>query len=63
MSTTTPPQRTRRRGELSRSGTLASHGVLIVASLIALFPIAWLVFLSLGPDSTTISTRPTSGRR
>ena len=26
------------------------HGVLIVASLIALFPIAWLVFLSLGPD-------------
>ncbi|MEW1830482.1 ABC transporter permease subunit [Streptomyces sp. NPDC088196] len=53
MSTTptTTAQRTRRRGELSRSGTLASHGVLIVASLIALFPIAWLVFLSLGPDS------------
>ncbi|MFF5299845.1 sugar ABC transporter permease [Streptomyces sp. NPDC013161] len=53
MSTTptTTAQRTRRRGELSRAGTLGSHGVLIVASLIALFPIAWLVFLSLGPDS------------
>ncbi|WP_262063030.1 sugar ABC transporter permease [Streptomyces sp. STR69] len=50
-TTDTPPQRVRRRGELSRSGTLASHGILIVASLIALFPIAWLVFLSLGPDS------------
>lgn len=62
MSTTTP-ERTRRRGELSRAGALGSHGVLIVASLIALFPIAWLVFLSLGPDSTTISTRPASGRR
>ena len=53
MSTTptTTAQRTRRRGELSRAGTLGSHGVLIVASLVALFPIAWLVFLSLGPDS------------
>ena len=30
--------------------SLASHGVLITASLIALFPIAWLVYLSLGPD-------------
>ncbi|MEU1056618.1 ABC transporter permease subunit [Streptomyces sp. NPDC005876] len=37
----------RRRG---RGAALASHGVLTVASLIALFPIAWLVFLSLGPD-------------
>ncbi|MCS0605123.1 ABC transporter permease subunit [Streptomyces sp. LP11] len=36
-----------RRGLLT---SLASHGILTVASLIALFPIAWLVFLSLGPD-------------
>ncbi|QFQ96747.1 ABC transporter permease subunit [Streptomyces phaeolivaceus] len=42
--------RTRRRGENSLGGTLASHGILIVASLVALFPIAWLLFLSLGPD-------------
>lgn len=29
---------------------LTSHGILIAASLVALFPVAWLVFLSLGPD-------------
>ncbi|MFD7435589.1 sugar ABC transporter permease [Streptomyces sp. NPDC059861] len=45
-----PARRTRRRGEPGLLGTLASHGMLIVASLIALFPIAWLVYLSLGPD-------------
>ncbi|MFF0202654.1 sugar ABC transporter permease [Streptomyces sp. NPDC005017] len=41
---------TRRRGSRSLLGSLASHGILIAGSLIALFPIAWLVFLSLGPD-------------
>ncbi|EGX57215.1 maltose permease [Streptomyces zinciresistens K42] len=46
----TAPRRVRRRGENSRGAALASHGVLTVASLIALFPVAWLVFLSLGPD-------------
>ncbi|MET9731605.1 ABC transporter permease subunit [Streptomyces sp. NPDC006458] len=40
----------RRRGDNSLLGSLASHGILIVGSLIALFPIAWLIFLSLGPD-------------
>ncbi len=65
MSTTTAPTtapaepaarsaakqpRVRRRGERSRAASLASHGILTLASLIALFPIAWLVFLSLGPD-------------
>ncbi|MGI5198660.1 sugar ABC transporter permease [Streptomyces sp. CA-288835] len=44
------PRKVRRRGEQGLGATLASHGILIVASLIALFPIAWLVFLSLGPD-------------
>ncbi|MGW1533686.1 sugar ABC transporter permease [Streptomyces aureus] len=39
----------RKRGRRSLAGSLASHGILIVASLVALFPIAWLVFLSLGP--------------
>ncbi|MFI9610403.1 sugar ABC transporter permease [Streptomyces sp. NPDC052023] len=45
-----PRRATRRRGGRGLAGTLASHGILTVASLIALFPIAWLVFLSLGPD-------------
>jgi arabinogalactan oligomer / maltooligosaccharide transport system permease protein len=44
------PRGTARRGRRGAGHALASHGVLIVASLIALFPIAWLVFLSLGPD-------------
>ncbi|MEU6846789.1 carbohydrate ABC transporter permease [Streptomyces sp. NPDC046716] len=38
------------RGRRSRKASFATHAVLIVASLVALFPIAWLVFLSLGPD-------------
>ncbi|MGW0839168.1 sugar ABC transporter permease [Streptomyces sp. NPDC002787] len=46
----TVPRGTRRRGENSLAGTLVSHTILVVASLVALFPIAWLVFLSLGPD-------------
>ncbi|MFI7497388.1 sugar ABC transporter permease [Streptomyces sp. NPDC049687] len=43
------PRRVRRRGETGLAGSLASHAVLTVASLIALFPIAWLFYLSLGP--------------
>lgn len=45
-----PARRARPRGRRGLLGTLASHGILTVASLIALFPIAWLVYLSLGPD-------------
>jgi arabinogalactan oligomer/maltooligosaccharide transport system permease protein len=44
------PPRGVRRGESSRAARLVSHGILIFASLIALFPVAWLVYLSLGPD-------------
>ncbi|MDX3870926.1 ABC transporter permease, partial [Streptomyces europaeiscabiei] len=47
---TAAPRDTRRRGENSLAGSLASHAILVVASLAALFPIAWLLFLSLGPD-------------
>ncbi|MCN9239914.1 ABC transporter permease subunit [Streptomyces sp. RY43-2] len=46
----TPRRRTRRRGERGPLATVASHALLTVASLIALFPVAWLFFLSLGPD-------------
>ncbi|MET8634321.1 sugar ABC transporter permease [Streptomyces sp. NPDC004096] len=44
------PHKVRGRGEHGSVASLAAHGVLIVASLVALFPIAWLIFLSLGPD-------------
>jgi arabinogalactan oligomer/maltooligosaccharide transport system permease protein len=49
-SSGTSSRKVRGRGEQSRAGSLTSHGILIVASLVALFPIAWLIFLSLGPD-------------
>ncbi|MEG8275865.1 sugar ABC transporter permease [Streptomyces sp. AHA2] len=44
------PAPARRPGRRGAAGSLLSHGLLILASLIALFPIAWLIFLSLGPD-------------
>ncbi|MGW3492863.1 sugar ABC transporter permease [Streptomyces sp. NPDC001020] len=44
------PRRRRGRSENGPLATLASHALLIVASLIAFLPIAWLIFLSLGPD-------------
>ncbi|MFD1661233.1 sugar ABC transporter permease [Streptomyces caeni] len=45
------PRRTaRRRGERGPLGSVASHAALTGASLIAFFPVAWLIFLSLGPD-------------
>ncbi|MCW7943728.1 ABC transporter permease [Streptomyces hygroscopicus] len=51
QSVTDAPRRTvRRRGERGPVATLTSHALLIVASLIAFFPVAWLIFLSLGPD-------------
>ncbi|UXY19421.1 ABC transporter permease subunit [Streptomyces cynarae] len=45
-----PRRRVRRRGEHGPVAALASHALLVVASLIAFFPVGWLVFLSLGPD-------------
>ena len=47
---TAVPRHAPRRGRRSRTASAASHAVLVVASLVALFPIGWLVFLSLGPD-------------
>ncbi|WP_328325867.1 MULTISPECIES: sugar ABC transporter permease [unclassified Streptomyces] len=46
------PARTVSRDRPSRRATVLSHTALSVASLIALFPIAWLAFLSLGPDKS-----------
>ncbi|MET9497889.1 sugar ABC transporter permease [Streptomyces sp. NPDC006552] len=37
------------RGRRSRRASVLTHAVLIVSSVVALFPIGWLVFLSLGP--------------
>ncbi|WP_037669153.1 sugar ABC transporter permease [Streptomyces griseus] len=45
-----PRKTARRRGRRGPLATLSTHGVLIVASLVAFFPVGWLIFLSLGPD-------------
>ena len=45
-----PRTNQRRRGELGPVARVGTHVTLTVASLIALFPIVWLVYLSLGPD-------------
>jgi arabinogalactan oligomer/maltooligosaccharide transport system permease protein len=49
-SADTPRRRIRRRGERGPVAALLSHGALITASLIAFFPVGWLIYLSLGPD-------------
>lgn len=43
-------RRVRGRGERSPLAKALTHGVLAVASLVALFPVVWLTYLSLGPD-------------
>ncbi|WP_328530273.1 ABC transporter permease subunit [Nocardioides sp. NBC_00368] len=45
-----PKKRQSRRGDLGPVAQMGTHVTLAVASLIALFPIVWLVYLSLGPD-------------
>ncbi|MFJ8945720.1 sugar ABC transporter permease [Streptomyces sp. NPDC102395] len=47
---TAPAAAARRRGRRGPLATLATHGFLVAASLVAFFPVAWLIFLSLGPD-------------
>ncbi|WP_035851600.1 sugar ABC transporter permease [Kitasatospora azatica] len=44
------PARVRRRGQSSRTATALSHGVLVLASLIAVLPVLYIFFISLGPD-------------
>ncbi|QLJ00749.1 carbohydrate ABC transporter permease [Streptomyces sp. NEAU-sy36] len=44
-----PAPRGRRPGERGPLGTALLHAGLVVASLIALAPVAWLIYLSLGP--------------
>ncbi|MEV6104984.1 carbohydrate ABC transporter permease [Streptomyces sp. NPDC051940] len=45
-----PAPRTLRRGERGRGASLALHATLIVASFIAVFPVIWIAWVSLGPD-------------
>jgi arabinogalactan oligomer/maltooligosaccharide transport system permease protein len=42
------PIRTRRRGERSRTGSIAYHSVMITVSVVAIFPVLWVIFMSFG---------------
>ncbi|ROR45240.1 sugar ABC transporter permease [Kitasatospora cineracea] len=44
------PAKVRRRGQSSPLAAVLSHGALIAASLIALFPVLYIAYISLGPD-------------
>ncbi|WP_406111443.1 sugar ABC transporter permease [Kitasatospora purpeofusca] len=46
------PARVRARGESAPLAKALMHGALILASLVALFPVAWILYVSLGPDKT-----------
>ncbi|MFE9168257.1 sugar ABC transporter permease [Streptomyces kebangsaanensis] len=45
-----PRRSVRRRGESGPLARTVTHGLLVLASLIAAAPVAWLIYLSLGPD-------------
>lgn len=44
-------KKVRGREERSTLASVALHGTLILASLVAAFPVAWIVFISLGPKT------------
>ncbi|MEV5976080.1 carbohydrate ABC transporter permease [Streptomyces sp. NPDC052114] len=44
-------KKVRRREERSTLASVALHGTLILASVIAAFPVVWIVFISLGPKT------------
>ncbi|MFF4651645.1 sugar ABC transporter permease [Streptomyces sp. NPDC001380] len=49
---TAKPRRHRGRGQRSRGQTALLHTLLGIASLVAFFPVAWIVYVSLGPDKS-----------
>lgn len=51
-----PPNR---RGKRSLPASIALHATLIVASLIAVFPVFWIFVVSFKPNSKAIETSPT----
>ncbi|KOV71023.1 sugar ABC transporter permease [Streptomyces sp. MMG1121] len=45
------PRRVRGREERSLGASVALHGTLILATVIAAFPVVWILFISLGPKN------------
>lgn len=52
------PERTRKRAERSRLASLGLHGALVVASLVAVFPVFWVLVTSFKPDAKAVETTP-----
>ncbi|WP_447005311.1 sugar ABC transporter permease [Saccharothrix isguenensis] len=52
------PVRPRRRSDRSRLASVGLHGTLVVASLIAVFPVFWVLVTSFKPDAKAVETTP-----
>jgi arabinogalactan oligomer/maltooligosaccharide transport system permease protein len=52
------PARGRRRSERSVLASVGLHGALVVASLIAVFPVFWVLVTSFKPDAKAVETTP-----
>ncbi|MEE4544162.1 carbohydrate ABC transporter permease [Streptomyces sp. V4-01] len=46
-----PGRTVRGRGERGTGASIALHATLLAASAVAVFPVLWIVFISLGPDT------------
>ncbi|MFD6988759.1 sugar ABC transporter permease [Streptomyces sp. NPDC059943] len=55
-STPRPTARVRRRGDRSRAASVGLHTTLIVASVIAVFPVLWVLLTSLKPAAYATTT-------
>ncbi|MFD3524708.1 sugar ABC transporter permease [Streptomyces sp. NPDC058653] len=51
-----PPAKVRRRGERSRAASVGLHATLIAASVIAVFPVLWVLLTSLKPAAYATTT-------
>ncbi|WP_033442525.1 sugar ABC transporter permease [Saccharothrix sp. NRRL B-16314] len=48
----------RKRSERSRLASVGLHGALVVASLVAVFPVFWVLVTSFKPDAKAVETTP-----
>ncbi|MFD5893755.1 sugar ABC transporter permease [Streptomyces sp. NPDC060366] len=55
-STPRPTDRVRRRGDRSRAASVGLHATLVVASVIAVFPVLWVLLTSLKPAAYATTT-------
>ena len=52
------PQRGPKRSERSKGASIALHAALIIASLMAVFPVFWVLVTSFKPDARAVETTP-----